>query len=206
STNTQRTPYLFTGKEFDEETTLYYYGARYYDPRTSVWQSADPSLVHGQYFVDLTNPDHQRKEFAPLLDLPAGGGIYNSRNLAVFTYTHQNPVKLTDPNGEIPFLVITAGAGAIIGGAAGAYISYRQTGEVSWKAVAGGAVAGDAIGLGSGAGIAYFTAGSVTASTGAVIIGASSTFTTTAAALSGGAATLQTLIRNASNATWTTIT
>jgi RHS repeat-associated protein len=40
--NTDRTPYLFNGKELDEETGLYYYGARYYDPRTSVWASLDP--------------------------------------------------------------------------------------------------------------------------------------------------------------------
>ncbi|MEM9522374.1 MAG: SpvB/TcaC N-terminal domain-containing protein, partial [Pseudomonadota bacterium] len=31
--NTQRTPYLFTSKELDEDTALYYFGARYYDPR-----------------------------------------------------------------------------------------------------------------------------------------------------------------------------
>ena len=36
------TPYLFNAKEFDEETGLYYYGARYYDPRLSVWLSVDP--------------------------------------------------------------------------------------------------------------------------------------------------------------------
>ena len=35
-------PYLFNGKELDEETGLYYYGARYYDPRLSVWYSTDP--------------------------------------------------------------------------------------------------------------------------------------------------------------------
>jgi RHS repeat-associated protein len=40
--NTNRTPYLFNGKEQDEETGLYYYGARYYDPRTSIWESIDP--------------------------------------------------------------------------------------------------------------------------------------------------------------------
>lgn len=40
--NTDRTPYLFNGKELDEETGLYYYGARYYDARTSVWASLDP--------------------------------------------------------------------------------------------------------------------------------------------------------------------
>jgi len=36
------TPYKFNGKEQDEETGLYYYGARYYDSRTSVWLSMDP--------------------------------------------------------------------------------------------------------------------------------------------------------------------
>ena len=45
--NTQITPYRFTGKEYDEVTGLYYYGARYYDPRTSVWQSVDPII--GEY-------------------------------------------------------------------------------------------------------------------------------------------------------------
>ena len=44
NSNVQRTPYLFTAKELDEETKLYYFGARYYDPRTSVWQCADPIL------------------------------------------------------------------------------------------------------------------------------------------------------------------
>ena len=36
------TPYLFNAKEFDEETGLYYYGARYYEPRLSLWMSTDP--------------------------------------------------------------------------------------------------------------------------------------------------------------------
>mgnify|MGYP002597372376 CR=1 FL=1 len=36
------TPYLFNAKEFDEETGLYYYGARYYEPRLSLWLSTDP--------------------------------------------------------------------------------------------------------------------------------------------------------------------
>jgi RHS repeat-associated protein len=40
--NSWKTPYKFNGKELDEETGLYYYGARYMDPRTSVWLSVDP--------------------------------------------------------------------------------------------------------------------------------------------------------------------
>ena len=41
-TNSWSTPYKFNGKELDEETGLYYYHARYYDPRLSVWLSVDP--------------------------------------------------------------------------------------------------------------------------------------------------------------------
>ena len=40
--NTWNTPYLFNAKEFDEETGMYYYGARYYEPRLSLWMSVDP--------------------------------------------------------------------------------------------------------------------------------------------------------------------
>ena len=40
--NTWNTPYLFNAKEFDEETGMYYYGARYYEPRLSLWMTVDP--------------------------------------------------------------------------------------------------------------------------------------------------------------------
>ena len=39
-----KTPYKFSGKELDEETGLYYFGARYYDPRASIWLSVDPLM------------------------------------------------------------------------------------------------------------------------------------------------------------------
>ena len=35
-------PYKFNGKQFDEETGLYYYGARYLNPMTSLWYGVDP--------------------------------------------------------------------------------------------------------------------------------------------------------------------
>jgi RHS repeat-associated protein len=58
--NTDRTPYLFNGKELDEETGLYYYGARYYDPRITLWLSVDPMVekypaISGYTFT-LNNP------------------------------------------------------------------------------------------------------------------------------------------------------
>ena len=60
---------------------LFYYGARYYDPRTSVWQSPDPILE--TYMSGGGN-----------------GGIYNSKNLSLFGYTYNNPVNLVDPDGN----------------------------------------------------------------------------------------------------------
>ena len=34
--------YKFNGKQFDEETGLYYYGARYMNPMASIWYRVDP--------------------------------------------------------------------------------------------------------------------------------------------------------------------
>jgi RHS repeat-associated protein len=42
--------YRFTGKECDEESWLYYYGARYYTPWIGRWISCDPDL-----FIDALN-------------------------------------------------------------------------------------------------------------------------------------------------------
>ena len=42
--NYYNSPYKFNGKELDEETGLYYYGARYYSPRESIWLSVDPMM------------------------------------------------------------------------------------------------------------------------------------------------------------------
>ena len=39
--NVWNTPYLFNAKEFDEETGLYYYGARYYDSRLAIFYTTD---------------------------------------------------------------------------------------------------------------------------------------------------------------------
>ena len=40
--STEEMPYKFNGKEFDQETGLYYYGARYMNPVTSLWYGVDP--------------------------------------------------------------------------------------------------------------------------------------------------------------------
>ncbi|MDY3315908.1 hypothetical protein PG630_01100 [Riemerella anatipestifer] len=46
----RRMPYLFNGKELDSETGLYYYGARYYDARVSLWLNVDPLAEKYPFF------------------------------------------------------------------------------------------------------------------------------------------------------------
>ena len=58
--NVWNTPYLFNAKELDEETGLYYYGARYYNPRISIWISVDPKAAEmpewSPYSFSFNNP------------------------------------------------------------------------------------------------------------------------------------------------------
>ena len=42
--SSEELPYKFNGKQFDEETGLYYYGARYMNPMTSLWYGVDPEI------------------------------------------------------------------------------------------------------------------------------------------------------------------
>ena len=53
-------PYKFNGKQFDDETGLYYYGARYMNPVTSLWYGVDPLaekfLQICSYNICLSNP------------------------------------------------------------------------------------------------------------------------------------------------------
>ena len=71
----------FTGKELDA-SGYYYYGARYYDPQIGMWLSPDPML--GRYMQGS----------------PAGG-VFQPRNLGLYTYTWNNPVVLKDPDGKV---------------------------------------------------------------------------------------------------------
>ena len=58
--SSEEMPYKFNGKELDEETGLYYYGARYMDPKISMWLGVDPlaekSLNTSSYIYCKNNP------------------------------------------------------------------------------------------------------------------------------------------------------
>jgi RHS repeat-associated protein len=78
--------YKFTGKEHDD-SGLYYYGARYYDPVLGRFLAADSVL-----------PDP-----------------YDPQQLNRYAYVRNNPVKLVDPTGHVP-VQLALGAGLWAGG------------------------------------------------------------------------------------------
>jgi len=143
-------PFRFTSKELDEETGLYYYGARYYEPTISRWMSADPAGF------ELVNPENNEQ-------LIISGSNW-------YSYTENNPVKYNDPRGGVPVLVISAAIGGAAGGAIGAasgVASAVAQGNTSAREIIGGAVGGPISGavtgalIGSGVGIVAIAGGSI---------------------------------------------
>jgi RHS repeat-associated protein len=73
----------------DDETDYYYYGARYYNPRTSLWLGTDPLSGY--------NPLMEVEHY---IDGQHNGGVYNSGNLNPYIYCYQSPIVYYDPNGK----------------------------------------------------------------------------------------------------------
>ena len=82
-------PFRFTSKELDRETGLYYYGARYYEPKVSRWMSADPA---GFALINPMEPDEKGGWQAK-----ASYSVIEAVNW--YAYVSNNPVKYVDPTG-----------------------------------------------------------------------------------------------------------
>jgi RHS repeat-associated protein len=82
-------PFKFNAKELDEDTGLYYYGARYYNPRLSIWYVVDPLAVY--------NPVMETEFYG---DRQHNGGVFFLWNLNPYIYTYQNPIRYIDTNGK----------------------------------------------------------------------------------------------------------
>ncbi|WP_315451020.1 RHS repeat-associated core domain-containing protein, partial [uncultured Treponema sp.] len=142
-------PFRFTGKEMDEETGLYYYGARYLDPKYSRWLSGDPAL--SDYIPKAPIDDEAKKHNEKL---PGMGGVFNVVNLHLYHYAGNNPVKYEDPTGKWIHIAI----GAIVGGVINAGVSIikqeLETGKIDLKKTAiafgSGAVSGGLAATGVG--------------------------------------------------------
>ncbi|MBI3893646.1 MAG: RHS repeat protein [Candidatus Wallbacteria bacterium] len=75
-------PFLFNAREFDDETGLYYYRARYYDPASGTFLTPDPLVQANLYQYALGDPVNYSDpsgRFIPLLIL---GGIAGAAALA----------------------------------------------------------------------------------------------------------------------------
>jgi len=129
-----------TGKERDPETGLYYYGARYLDPRTSRWISADPAMWEGDY---IPGPGKGPN------DLRGEGGIYNFLNFHVYHYGGNNPIRFTDPDGEADWDRVINGALTVVSG----------SGQVNFGILLLAAATGGTAGSGGAAAPLTFTLG-----------------------------------------------
>jgi RHS repeat-associated protein len=112
---------LYNGKPRDDGTGFYDYGARVYSLELGRFMSADPG------WSARDNPE--------------------SSNL--YAYTLNNPYKYIDPTGKIPFLAVTAAAGALIGAGIAITATYDSPTGIDWDLVGVSALAGGAAGLGS---------------------------------------------------------
>ncbi len=74
STENDTVTYKFTGQEFDEESGLYYYGSRYYDPAIGRFLSADTIIPN----------------------------IRDTQAFNRYSYVRNNPIIYTDPRGHDP--------------------------------------------------------------------------------------------------------
>ena len=102
--NIWNTPYLFNAKEFDEETGLYYYGARYYDPRVSLWISTDPMEDKfpsvSSYTYVLNNPlNILDPNGADIVYVNLGGQeVYRIKNKNIYKTYIQTSRSYTSPS------------------------------------------------------------------------------------------------------------
>lgn len=105
------TKYLFTGKERDAESGLDYFGARYYGSTMGRFLSPD-DFTGGP--VDVFSPADPN----PPGPLPYAD-ITNPQSLNKYSYTYNNPLRYTDPDGhdiwDVLFGIVNATASNFAG-------------------------------------------------------------------------------------------
>jgi RHS repeat-associated protein len=126
----------YTGQTLDEETGLYYCGARYYDPELARFIQADSTV-----------PD------------PEFSQAYNR-----YAYCYNNPLKFSDPTGQFPFAIamfIAAYMGGFQGAAQGGVRGFFMGALLGAATAALSGAVGMAVGGWVGGGTAGAIAGTV---------------------------------------------
>jgi len=131
-------PYMFTGRRFDTETGLYYYRARYYEPKLGRFLQTDRVAMYMQYAsVGKRSRDgipgtylfpsglQKFMQYDPigryLQEDPAGRFLQNNAlgfpvELNLYPYCGNNPVIFVDPYGQGWKSIVGTGLGIIGGG------------------------------------------------------------------------------------------
>ena len=92
-------PYKFNGKQFDEETGLYYYGARYLNPMASIWYGVDPLAEKyqflGSYVYCSANP-------IKIIDVDGNDEFHVNGNGNIIKVVNNNSANITivSPDGS----------------------------------------------------------------------------------------------------------
>ena len=112
-------PFRYRGYYYDTETELYYLNSRYYDPMVGRFLNADGVL----------NPD----------------SLYG---VNLYAYSLNNSINMADDSGQLPFLLVAAGAG-FLAGLASQFIGDLVTSAVngswqfsSWQTYVGAGIGG----------------------------------------------------------------
>lgn len=118
-----RKRYRYAGKEHDDESGFYYYGARYYAPWLGRWTSPDPALVGSatnSFAMPPASEQRRRAAQAPPQgdaasagdgrnadDDPSGEGrpTIRAEELNVYVFALNNPLIYTDPDGLAPVVI-----------------------------------------------------------------------------------------------------
>ncbi|MFO0586933.1 MAG: FG-GAP-like repeat-containing protein [Polyangiaceae bacterium] len=119
----------YTGKEWDSSAQLYYFNARYYDPLTGRFISADSHVV--------------------------GGASQHAASVNPYAYANDSPIVYNDPSGHFFWIVIIVCVvlGAYAGGSAVNGWNPTTWNFSSWKTWTGIGVGGLVGGLAAGASI-----------------------------------------------------